>query len=137
MSFIEKYYDLLCVQLLKAAFTSPVLASVFEFCSKLAKMVTTKTFGSVKIVLGVKNKNVSSKELLKIVKAVTNGIENVDISKKHQEEFKKYIPLLIKKGNIKISLKDVTDINKDRLKDIVLIGRELIDKKIEIGRAHV
>ena len=53
------------------------------------------------------------------------------------------IPILIKNGNIKISLKDVTDINKDRLKDVIQLGRDLImkkigiEKKLEIEREHI
>ena len=35
----------MCVQLFKAVFASQVLASVSELCSKLAKIVTTETFG--------------------------------------------------------------------------------------------
>ena len=34
----------------------------------------------------------------------------------------------------KISLKDVTDINKDRLRDIVTIGRDLLAKKIGVEK---
>ena len=53
------------------------------------------------------------------------------------------IGYIIKNGNIKISLKDVTDINKDRLMDVIQLGRDLIvkkngvEKKLGIDRKHI
>lgn len=82
----------------------------------------------------MKNQEISSKEMFKIVSAITKGIENVKILEKHKNEIAKLIPGLIKKGKIKISLKDITDINKERLKDIVKLGRDLINKKIGVEK---
>ena len=62
-------------------------------------------------------------------------IEDESILKdKDREKVAHLIPNLIKNGKIKISLKDVTDINKDRLKDIIQIGRDLLIKKMVLKR---
>ena len=55
----------MCEQLLKAVFASRLLASVFEFYLKLAKIVTTETvttdtFGKVSIILVLLVKNMQS-----------------------------------------------------------------------------
>lgn len=63
------------------------------------------------------------------VSALVEGVNEVEFNKKDKEIIAKAIPKLIKDGDIKISLKDVTDINKDRLLDIVKLGRDLLAKK--------
>ena len=60
---------------------------------------------------------------------LVKGIEDNLLKEKDKKIIAEMIPILIKNGNIKISLKDVTDINKDRLKDIIQLGRDLISKK--------
>lgn len=45
------------------------------------------------------------------------------------------IPKLIKEGKVKISLEDITDINKTRLVDIVQLGRDLLTKKIGVEKS--
>lgn len=90
-----------------------------------------------------KNEKVCSKDVVKIADLLTKGIENNLLKEKDKKIVAKMIPALIKAGNIKISLKDVTDINKDRLKDIIQLGRNLIDKKngvekkLGIDRGHI
>ena len=76
-----------------------------------------------------KHEKVSSHEYMSLVFAITEGIDYVELNDKDKMAVAKVIPELIRKGDIKISLKDVTDINKDRLKDIVQIGRDLLVKK--------
>ena len=53
---------------------------------------------------------------------------------KDREKVAHLIPNLIKNGKIKILLKDVTDINKDGLKDIIQIGRDLLVKKTGVEK---
>lgn len=65
-----------------------------------------------------------------MITAIADGIDVVDLNEKDRNIIAKIIPKLIKEGDVKISLKDVTDINKDRLKDIVEIGRDLLCKKL-------
>lgn len=77
----------------------------------------------------MRRENVSSLEVTKIMKVISDGFENFSLSEKDKVEIAKTIPDLIKKGKIKISLKDITDINRDRLIDIVKMGRDLILKK--------
>lgn len=72
---------------------------------------------------------ISSYEYTNLITAIAEGIDVVDLNEKDRNTIAKIIPKLIKEGNVKISLKDVTDINKDRLKDIVQIGRDLLCKK--------
>lgn len=90
-----------------------------------------------------KNEKVCSEDVVKIADLLTKGIENNLLKEKDKKIMEKMIPSLIKAGNLKISLKDVTDINKDRLKDIIQLGRDLIvkkigvEKKLGIDREHV
>ncbi len=76
-----------------------------------------------------KGESVSSHEYTDLVAAVVGGVENVELSEKDRRELARVIPELIRKGDVKISLKDITDINKDRLRDIVCLGRDLLSKK--------
>lgn len=76
-----------------------------------------------------KKEKITSYEYKQLVEAISDGIDFVDLSKKDKEVVAKAIPSLIKNGKIKISLKDVTDINKDRLHDVVELGRDLLQKK--------
>ncbi|SJZ61249.1 Shedu anti-phage system protein SduA domain-containing protein [Anaerorhabdus furcosa] len=90
-----------------------------------------------------KEEKVTSSEFLNVIKAVSKGIDDIVLTEKDKMQISKIIPKMIKEGNIKISLKDVTDINKDRLKDIVQLGRDLlekkngIEKKLGIERKHI
>ncbi len=90
-----------------------------------------------------KNEKVCSEDIVKIADLLTKGIENNLMKEKDKKIMEKMIPSLIKTGNLKISLKDVTDINKDRLKDIIQLGRDLIakkigvEKKLGIDREHI
>lgn len=72
---------------------------------------------------------VSSHEFTSMLSTLSDGIEDINLSEKYKNIIAKAIPRLIKDGNIKISLKDVTDINKDGLQDIVQLGRDLLNKK--------
>lgn len=81
-----------------------------------------------------KNEKVCSEDVVKIADLLTKGIENNLLKEKDKKIMEKMIPSLIKAGNLKISLKDVTDINKDRLKDIIQLGRDLIAKKIGVEK---
>ena len=65
---------------------------------------------------------------------LSKGINDNLLKEKDKKIVAKMIPTLIKNGNIKISLKDVTDINKDILKDIIQLGRDLIVKKIGVEK---
>ena len=76
-----------------------------------------------------KHEKVSSHEFTSMLNTLSDGIEDINLSEKDKNIIAKAIPRLIKDGNIKISLKDVTDINKDRLQDIVQLGRDLLNKK--------
>ena len=81
-----------------------------------------------------KKEKVCSEDIVKIADMLSKGIENNLLKEKDKKIVAEMIPLLIKNGNIKISLKDVTDINKDRLKDIIQLGRNLIIKKIGVEK---
>ena len=76
-----------------------------------------------------KHEKVSSHEFTSMLSTLSDGIEDINLSEKDKNIIAKAIPRLIQDGNIKISLKDVTDINKDRLQDIVQLGRDLLNKK--------
>ncbi len=81
-----------------------------------------------------KNEEISSNEFTNLITTLTNNVENIELCKKDRKTIAKLIPKLIRDGDIKISLKDITDINKDRLKDIVKIGRDLLEKKIGVEK---
>ena len=76
-----------------------------------------------------KKEKVCSEDIIKVTDMLVKGIEDNLLKEKDKKIIAEMIPILIKNGNIKISLKDVTDINKDRLKDIIQLGRDLISKK--------
>ena len=80
------------------------------------------------------NEKISSYEYTNLVTAIAEGIDVVELNEKDRNIIAKIIPKMIKEGNVKISLKDVTDINKDRLRDIVEIGRNLLSKKIGVEK---
>ena len=90
-----------------------------------------------------KKEKVCSEDIVKIADMLSKGIEDNLLKEKDKKIVAQMIPILIKNGNIKISLKDVTDINKDRLKDIIQLGRDLIvkkngvEKKLGIDREHI
>lgn len=90
-----------------------------------------------------KKEKVCSEDIVKIANMLSKGIEDNVLKEKDKKIVAQMIPQLIKNGNIKISLKDITDINKDRLKDVIEIGRDLIlkkngvEKKLGIDRAHI
>ena len=90
-----------------------------------------------------KKEKVSSNDIVNVVKTLSTGIDSNILKDKDREKVAHLIPNLIKNGKIKISLKDVTDINKDRLKDIIQIGRDLllkksgVEKKLGIERGHI
>lgn len=90
-----------------------------------------------------KKENISSYEYTNLITTIAEGAEYIDLNEKDRQIVAKVIPDLIRKGNIKISLKDVTDINKDRLKDIVQLGRDLlvkkrgVEKRLGIDREHI
>ena len=81
-----------------------------------------------------KNEKISSIEYTNLISTLANNSNLVELCDKDRKTIAKLISKLIKEGNIKISLKDITDINKDRLKDIVKIGRDLLEKKIGVER---
>lgn len=76
-----------------------------------------------------KHEKVSSYEYTNMLSTLVEGVDDIEFTKKDKQIIAKAIPKLIKDGDIKISLKDVTDINKDRLLDIVKLGRDLLTKK--------
>ena len=80
------------------------------------------------------NEKISSYEYTNLITTIAEGIDSVELNEKDRNTIAKIIPKLIKDGNVKISLKDVTDINKDRLRDIVSIGRDLLAKKIGVEK---
>ena len=80
------------------------------------------------------SEKISSHEYTNLVTAIAEGIDVVELNEKDRNAIAKIIPKLIKEGNVKISLKDVTDINKDRLRDIVAIGRDLLSKKLGVEK---
>lgn len=90
-----------------------------------------------------KKEKVCSEDIVKMADMLNKGLQDNLLKDKDKQIVAKMIPELIKNGNIKISLKDVTDINKDRLKDIIQIGRDLIvkkigvEKKLGIDRQHI
>lgn len=90
-----------------------------------------------------KKEKVSSNDIVNVVKTLSTGIDSNILKDKDREKVAHLIPNLIKNGKIKISLKDVTDINKDRLKDVIQIGRDLlvkksgVEKKLGIEREHI
>lgn len=90
-----------------------------------------------------KKEKISSNEFTNLISTIAEGTETVQLTEKDRLTVAKLVPKLIKDGNIKISLRDVTDINKDRLKDIVKIGRDLllkakgVEKKLGISREYI
>lgn len=76
-----------------------------------------------------KKERISSNEYTNLLSTLANNTECVELGKNDKKTIAKLIPKLIRDGDIKISLKDITDINKDRLKEIVKIGRDLLEKK--------
>ncbi len=76
-----------------------------------------------------KKEKITSNEFTNLISTLTENSDMVDLSSKDKKTIAKLLPKLIKEGDIKISLKDITDINKDRLRDIVNIGRDLLQKK--------
>lgn len=76
-----------------------------------------------------KHEKVSSHEYTNMLSTLVEGVDDIEFTKKDKQIIAKAIPKLIKDGDIKISLKDVTDINKDRLLDIVKLGRDLLTKE--------
>ncbi len=89
------------------------------------------------------NEKISSYEYTNLITTIAEGIDAVELNEKDRNTIARIIPKLIKDGNVKISLKDVTDINKDRLRDIVAIGRDLlakkngVEKKIGLERKYI
>ena len=76
-----------------------------------------------------KKEKVSSNEFTNLIATIAEGTATIQLTEKDRKTVAQLVPQLIKDGNIKISLRDVTDINKDRLKDIVQIGRDILYKK--------
>lgn len=76
-----------------------------------------------------KKEKISSNEFTNLITTVAEGTATIQLTEKDRQTVAQLLPQLIKDGNIKISLRDVTDINKDRLKDIVQIGRDILYKK--------
>ena len=79
-----------------------------------------------------KKEKVCSENVIKIANMLSKGIENNLLKEKDKKIISEMIPILIKNG--KISLKDITDINKERLKDVIQLGRNLILKKIVVEK---
>ncbi len=90
-----------------------------------------------------KHEKVSSYEYTNMLSTLVEGVNDIEFTKKDKQIIAKAIPKLIKDGDIKISLKDVTDINKDRLLDIVKLGRDLlakergVEKRLGISREFI
>lgn len=81
-----------------------------------------------------KGEKISSYEYTNMLSVLSENIDEIELSEKDKKNIAKMLPQLIKDGDIKISLKDVTDINKDRLQDIVKLGRELLEKKLGVEK---
>lgn len=81
-----------------------------------------------------KGEKISSREFTDLVGTIANGVDDVELSTKDKQKLAEEIPRLIRSGSVKISLKDITDINKDRLKDVVQLGRDLLSKKIGVEK---
>ena len=81
-----------------------------------------------------KKEKVCSEDIVKIADMLSKGIEDNILKEKDKKIVAQMLPALIKNGNIKISLKDVTDINKDRLMDVIQLGRDLIVKKVGVEK---
>lgn len=90
-----------------------------------------------------KKEKITSNEFTNLISTLAENTNIIDLSSKDRKTIAKLLPRLIKEGDIKISLKDITDINKDRLKEIVQIGRDLlqkklgVEKKLGISREHI
>ncbi len=74
----------------------------------------------------MRKKTVTDNDVLKLLKGINKGIKPVNVESNKSKEIAEEIVNIIAKSNIKLSLKDITDINKERLKDIVSIGRKII-----------
>lgn len=114
--------------------TNTVIVYMESFKNNVVK--PAKDISKLKIVVErlYKKEKVCSEDIVKIADMLSKGIEDNLLKEKDKKIVAEMIPLLIKNGNIKISLKDVTDINKDRLKDIIQLGRDLIIKKIGVEK---
>lgn len=90
-----------------------------------------------------KKEKISSNEFTNLISTIAEGTATIQLTEKDRKTVAQLVPQLIKDGNIKISLRDITDINKDRLKDIVQIGRDIlykkrgVEKKLGIDRKFV
>lgn len=81
-----------------------------------------------------KKEKITSNEFTNLISTLTENIDVIDLTSKDKKTIAKVLPQLIKEGDIKISLKDITDINKDRLKEIVNIGKDLLQKRIGVEK---
>lgn len=60
---------------------------------------------------------------------IADRIEKNSLKESDKVKIAEVIPQLIRNGDIKISLDDITDLNKERLTEIIEIGRGIISKK--------
>lgn len=69
-----------------------------------------------------------------LVRTIIDGANNVELSENDRKILAKEIPELIRSKRIKISVQDVTDMNKQSLQDIVQLGRDLLAKKRNVEK---
>lgn len=78
-----------------------------------------------------------------LVKTIINGADNVELTENDKKILAQEIPKLIRNKHLKISLQDITDMNKQSLQDIVQLGRDLlakkrnVEKKLGVEREHI
>jgi len=78
-----------------------------------------------------------------ILTLINDNIDTASLTKKEKREIAKIIPELIKNGDFKISITDITSMNKVRLTEVVKIGRGILNrdykyyKLIGLERKHL
>ncbi len=72
--------------------------------------------------------DVAGNSIVSIIGEICNTESEITYTDVDKKKLAKMIPRLIKSGELKISIDDITDINKERLSDIIEIGRSILKK---------
>lgn len=95
------------------------------------------------IVAALKHEQMTSSNYAELVTTVLHGASEVELSEADKALIAREIPNLIRNKHVKISLHDITDINKQNLHEIVQLGRDIlnkkrgVEKKLGIDRQHI
>lgn len=81
------------------------------------------------IVAALKHEQMVSSNYTELVTTILHGANDIELSETDKALIAREIPNLIRNKHIKISLHDITDINKQNLHEIVQLGRDILNKK--------